>query len=1434
MVDDDIPLDAFDKELLSQLGQGVPMYEVKKMPHSEPFSTPLHRGRPTAFSSSNTLITPPFRPVASSSSELESPLSLSLGIEGSHEGKLHEREFDVHKSPHWPSARAVDSPNCFSPFQSPAMAKSPEIQLKHAPPMVQGIRLVSTRELPDRFRTIFPFPVFNAIQSKTFSIIYHRVDNVVLSAPTGSGKTVIMELAICKLVSDLKDTRFKAIYLAPTKSLCSERCRDWRTKFAPLDLQCAELTGDTDQIQIRNVQQASIIITTPEKWDSMTRKWKDHMRLMQLIKLVLIDEVHILKEVRGATLEAIVSRMKSVNSNVRFVALSATVPNSEDIASWLGKDPTNQHLPAHRERFGEEFRPVRLQKFVYGYQSNGNDFAFDRVCEAKLPDILAKHSSKKPILVFCCTRNSAITTSKNLAKLWSSANPPQRLWRSPTKPVQVQNADLSGVVITGVAFHHAGLDTSDRHAIETGFLSGQINVICCTSTLAVGVNLPCHLVVIKNTVSWQDGGCREYADLEMMQMLGRAGRPQFDDSAVGVILTRKERVAHYEKLVAGSEPLESCLHLNLIDHLNAEIGLGTVTDIESAIRWLLGTFFFVRLQRNPTYYKLKEGGNRADEEELLRRICENDLELLQENELVTLVAPLKSTELGDAMARYYVKFDTMRLFLSLPRKAKMSEILSVIAQADEFRDIRLKPGEKSLYKEINKGNGIKFPMKTDINLSAHKITLLIQSELGAVEFPSNEQYQKHRLSFQQDKSMVFSHTNRIIRCIIDCQLARGDAVSARHALELSRSLGAKAWDDSVLQLKQIDQIGIVAVRKLASAGITNMEQLEAAEPLRIETLLSRNPPFGMKLLARVADFPKPRVSLKEVGKDIKPGKAHRVKFSADIGFLNEKVPLFFQKRQIYVCFLAEVSDGRIIDFRRIHANKLQKGQQIVLTTEITNPFQTIICTVMCDEIAGTMRQAELQLTLPRSLFASCKGVIEHNTSMVNGLSTRGSEKVDFAPPETLLQQEDLDNFSDNPLNYSDFIPEDFDGIPESRTNDPVTIGSIQRSISAKVKKTISRGNSSVASEPVQLDNGKWACYHRCKDKTTEGTDRPPKLNKKQLTEISSQKTQPGHASQPHSRIAKDNIKLERHVEIIDLTKPESTKAKGILHKEETRNPSSKRRGRNATPTPHNSCKRRTCSPLSDDTVDPLQLPFPARKTSTTNHNLLTVDGFGDFESLMGDFESFSSEDDFSAEKRRSQGSTCATTTNDMIFEELGDLYVEEDTMSSNGIDYNSYLNHNHTKRRMTPSDIIPSEKLGNKPCISSFQGNSHEEIPESIPQNIKRKLLSLPANLSRCDTDISSVGHREENCFSSTAESSVTEKRIFDHRTSSGKGNQDVFLWTPSKRRKSDPAITQASMLKETTTYNFQRKPNNPRAKNTEEKIDPLLLQEFGAVAEFY
>lgn len=111
----------------------------------------------------------------------------------------------------------------------------------------------------------------------------------------------------------------------------------------------------------------------------------------------------------------------------------------------------------------------------------------------------------------------------------------------------------------GVAFHHAGISVHERRAVEEGYISGDINVICCTATLAVGVNLPCHLVIIKNTVYYrtETATCVEYSDLDMMQMLGRAGRPQFDKSAVAVIMTRQEKVQRYETMVQGKELLES-------------------------------------------------------------------------------------------------------------------------------------------------------------------------------------------------------------------------------------------------------------------------------------------------------------------------------------------------------------------------------------------------------------------------------------------------------------------------------------------------------------------------------------------------------------------------------------------------------------------------------------------------------------------------------------------------------------------------------------------------------------------------------------------------------------------------------------------------------------------------------------------------------------
>lgn len=143
--------------------------------------------------------------------------------------------------------------------------------------------------------------------------------------------------------------------MAPLKALCTEKFNEWQEKFEKLhNLSCIQLTGDTniDTYNDQNntmIENANIICTTPEKWDFMTRKWKNQRLIMDSVKLFLIDEIHVLGEsTRGATIEAVVSRMKTFafrglkgyeneeTNQFRFIAVSATIPNIDDIASWLG------------------------------------------------------------------------------------------------------------------------------------------------------------------------------------------------------------------------------------------------------------------------------------------------------------------------------------------------------------------------------------------------------------------------------------------------------------------------------------------------------------------------------------------------------------------------------------------------------------------------------------------------------------------------------------------------------------------------------------------------------------------------------------------------------------------------------------------------------------------------------------------------------------------------------------------------------------------------------------------------------------------------------------------------------------------------------------------------------------------------------------------
>ncbi|MCJ1314576.1 Sec63 [Agyrium rufum] len=895
--------------------------------------------------------------------------------------------------------------------------------------------------------------------------------------------------------------------MAPTKSLCSERRRDWSEKFAKLGLKCEELTGDTDPAHLREAAIADIIVTTPEKWDSMTRKWTDHKKLLQLVKLFLVDEVHIVKEKRGATLEAVVSRMKSAEFEVRFIALSATVPNSEDIAAWLGRSPTRQHLPARLENFGEEFRPVKLQKHVFGLPSRANDFAFDKACDSRLWELIAKHSSKKPIMIFCCTRNSAQQTAELLASTWVEKSSQDRFWVAPSQMLQLQDAKLRNFTQCGVAFHHAGLASTDRIAIEKGFLTRQISVICCTSTLAVGVNLPCHLVIIKNTMTWQETGLKEYADLEMMQMLGRAGRPQFDKDAVAVIITKVEKVEKYRKLIQGQELLESCLHLNLIEHLNAEISLRTVSDLMSAKKWLSGTFLSVRLGLNPAHYQFDANGIFKNLDERIEHICQRDINLLQQADLVVEEARLRCTLFGHAMSRYYVNFKTMKLILGLPPNAKMSEILSVVAQAEEFHEIRFKGGEKSLYRSLNSAQGIKYPIKVDFALAAHKRSIIMQAELGGVEFPAEDQFNKHRMQYQQDRAIILAHANRLMRCIIDCLLAKADAPAARHALELARSLAAHVWDDSPLQMRQIEGIGPVSVRKLAAAGINSLETLEQTEASRIADILGKQRVTGESVLLKVRNFPKVRVSVKIMGQEIKAGKPPKINIKAEVGFVNEIVPFTFNKKSIFVCFIAERSDGHLLDFRRFSAKKLANAEEVCLSAELLDARQHITCYVMCDEIAGTVQYAELKPRLPGHVFPPPlpTPLPDLQTSRATVVATRTGRTICSRLDVVSKSSEDFldDDLDDAYLAEAEAQEADFRDVDDS----PQSHAPLRGLKGTRALATNARAmENDEANEPEQLNNGKWACNHKCKDKTVckhlccrEGLDKKPKPKKLTVT-----------------------------------------------------------------------------------------------------------------------------------------------------------------------------------------------------------------------------------------------------------------------------------------------------------------------------------------------
>uniref|UniRef100_A0A8D8TUF4 U5 small nuclear ribonucleoprotein 200 kDa helicase n=1 Tax=Cacopsylla melanoneura TaxID=428564 RepID=A0A8D8TUF4_9HEMI len=396
----------------------------------------------------------------------------------------------------------------------------------------------------------------NRIQSLVFDTAYHTNENLLICAPTGAGKTNVAMLTIAHQIKQhisqgviLKD-QFKIVYVAPMKALAAEMTSNFGKKLAGLGISVRELTGDM-QLKKAEIVQTQMIVTTPEKWDVITRKGTGDVALTELVKLLIIDEVHLLHGDRGPVIEALVARtlrqVESTQSMIRIVGLSATLPNYVDVANFLRVNPYVGLF-----FFDSRFRPVPLEQTFIGVkprQMAQQIAEMDNICYEKVSEEVSKG---KQVMVFVHARNATGRTANTLKEKAMTKDqielfePEGRGVNTKFKVPHLQSKELNQLLQYGFAIHHAGLPRGDRDFVEKAFASGDIKVLVCTATLAWGVNLPAHAVIIKGTEMYNAkvGHYVHIGILDVLQIFGRAGRPQYNTSGK-VIISPHEKLNYY-------------------------------------------------------------------------------------------------------------------------------------------------------------------------------------------------------------------------------------------------------------------------------------------------------------------------------------------------------------------------------------------------------------------------------------------------------------------------------------------------------------------------------------------------------------------------------------------------------------------------------------------------------------------------------------------------------------------------------------------------------------------------------------------------------------------------------------------------------------------------------------------------------------------------
>ena len=685
-------------------------------------------------------------------------------------------------------------------------------------------KLIPISELPEWARPGFPnAQSLNRVQSRVYPTAFSSDENLLLCAPTGAGKTNVAMLTILREINKNRNPKtgeinmdsFKIVYVAPMKALVQEMVGNFSSRLKHFNIKVAELTGDR-QLTKQQITETQIIVTTPEKWDIITRKGSDKS-YTNLVRLLIIDEIHLLHDERGPVLESIVSRtlrqIEQTQEYVRLVGLSATLPNYVDVATFLRVD-----LKTGLFFFDNSYRPCPLNQQYIGISEKKaikryhlmNEITYDKVMESvgKEQILIFTHSRKETARTAKIIRDMAIEKD-TIGQILKNDSASQEILQS--ESATVKNEDLKDILPYGFAIHHAGMTRADRTLVEDLFTDGYVKVLVSTATLAWGVNLPAHTVIIKGTqvYSPEKGSWVELSPQDILQMLGRAGRPQYDVNGEGIIITSQTELQYYLSLLNQQLPIESQFMKRLADNLNAEVVLGTIRNRDDAVQWLGYTYLYVRMLRNPGLYGISQ--EELEEDPFLEQkridLIHSAAITLDKCNLIKYdkkLGKIQVTELGRIASHYYISHNSMSIYNQhLKPMMSIVDLFRVFALSDEFKYIPVREEEKlELQKLLER---VPIPVKESVEEPTAKTNVLLQAYISQLKLEG--------FALMADMVYITQSAGRILRAIFEICLKREWAQLSRKALELCKMVTHRIWL-SMNPLRQFKDIPYDIIKRL--------------------------------------------------------------------------------------------------------------------------------------------------------------------------------------------------------------------------------------------------------------------------------------------------------------------------------------------------------------------------------------------------------------------------------------------------------------------------------------------------------------------------------------------------------------------------------------------------------------------------------------------